>query len=210
MAVLEQEMRQASELTVTRMTRHLFSREDYHALAAVGLLNDQRVELIEGEIIDMAPIGDWHAAVTHPMAVLLEELFGSGFSARNQVPIMVGGDRQPSEPQPDITVVVGAWRDYGARKPGPKDIVLVVEVADTSLEFDRNIKARLYAAAGIPEYWIVNLVDNCLEVHRNPANAAYGAVNIYKPTDRVTPLHAPGGSISVAEFLPNQKTALAG
>ena len=202
MAVLEQEIRQAPELIVRSITRHLFSRADYHAMAFAGILTDQRVELIEGEIIDMSPIGLAHAALTDPLAELLRSAFGAGFTVRTQMPIALGDDRTPSEPQPDIAVVIGIWRDYIARHPQAQDIRLVVEVSDSSLNFDRKAKSALYAAARIPEYWIVNLVDNCLEVYRDPDKAAYGPVTVYKIGDHVNPLHAQTGRIAVTDFLP--------
>jgi len=121
---------------------------------------------------------------------------------RSQVPVALGDEETPSEPQPDIAVVIGSWRDYGTRTPQAADIRLIVEVADSSLSFDRTVKASLYAVAGVPEYWIVNLVDKCLEVYRDPMNGAYSATSVHKSADHATPLHAPTASIAVADCLP--------
>jgi len=199
MAVLEHEVRSA-EARLTDLRRHLFTREEYYGLSEI--LANQRVELIEGQIIEMAPIGDFHAAVTHPLAVILEEAFGEGFSARNQVPIALGDDFKPSDPQPDVTIVAGTWRDYVGRHPGAADVKLIVEVADSSLKDDRGIKAKLYGSAGIPEYWIVNLVDQQVEVYREPCETGYESVTTYGVGDTIKPLSAPGTRVSVTDFLP--------
>jgi Uma2 family endonuclease len=198
MAVLEHEVRSA-EARLTDLRRHLFTREEYYGLAEI--LGDKRVELIEGEIIEMAPFGDFHASVTHPLAVILEEAFGEGFCARNQVPIALGEDFKPSDPQPDVAIVAGTWRDYAGRHPAAVDVKLIVEVADSSLRDDRGIKAKLYGSAGIPEYWIVNLVDRQIEVYREPCEAGYRSVTKHRVGDRVKPLLASGDGILVADFL---------
>jgi Uma2 family endonuclease len=201
MAILEHEVRSVSDATITGLNRRLLSRQEYQKIADTGIFDGQRIELIEGEIVEMAPIGNPHAAVTHPMAVLLEAAFGPGFTARNQVPIALGSDTLPSEPQPDTAVVVGSWRDYVSRQPVASDVRLVVEVADSTLTDDRNTKAALYATAGIPEYWIVNLVDSVLEVYRKPANGKFGFIAVFKPGDHVTPLFA-RTSVAVSDFMP--------
>jgi len=201
-AILEHEVRSTFESSVTGLHRHLFTRDEYYTMADAGLFRDKRVELIEGEIIEMAPIGDPHAAVTEPTYDILREAFGAGFSIRNQAPIAIGPDYKPSDPQPDVAVVVGTWRDYLSHKPGPDDIKLIVEVSDSSLKDDRTIKATLYASAGIVEYWIVNLVDSQLEVHRQPTETGYASVTIYRTTETVEPLFAPGKSVLVGNFIP--------
>jgi len=171
-------------------------------MASAGAFDSMRVELIEGVIIQMAPIGDTHAAVTHPLAVILEAAFGSGFTARNQAPIALGEDSKPSEPEPDVAIVSGNWRDYLSRKPGPQDIKLIVEIAESTLATDRSIKGALYASAGIPEYWIVNLVDIRLEVYRGPTSSGYALTQIYRSGETVELLLAPGKIVAVADFMP--------
>lgn len=201
MAILEHDVRSAESL-ITSLHRHLFTREQFYLLGDAGVFADKRVELIEGEIVEMAPIGLPHAAVTHPLAVILEAAFGAGFTVRNQVPIALGEPNRPSDPQPDIAVVVGHWRDYISREPIASDVRLIVEIADSSLTDDRKIKGALYAASGIPEYWIVNLVDRQLEVYREPVDGRYTTTSIYAAGDSLEPLHAPGSSVAVANFMP--------
>jgi Uma2 family endonuclease len=144
---------------------HRFTIEEYRALPAAGLLApDARVELLEGVIVDMTPIGPLHCLVVEEFRIALEGLVPHGWHVRTQYPISIG----ESEPQPDVGVVRGSRRDYGDRHPGSSEIGLVVEVADTSLMTDRNLKIRVYAGAGIPEYWIVHVAKRQVEVLREP------------------------------------------
>lgn len=201
MPILEHEVRSVSNAGVTGLSRHLFSRPEYHRMAEAGVFDGQRVELIEGEVIQMAPIGFEHAAVTDPLGDLLKAAFGPGFAVRNQNPIALGGESRPSEPQPDIAVAVGTWRDYKSGHPKAQDIRLVVEVADSSIDGDRNTKTSLYASAGIPEYWIVNLADRTLEVRTEPANGMYRSTTIHQADSIVKPQFA-SGSVRVGDFMP--------
>ena len=199
MAILEHEVRSGRFHSIT-LQRHLFTRDEYHALS--DILRDRHVELLEGEIIEMAPIGPSHAAITQPLTDLIAKAFGPGFSVRSQTPVALGDERNASEPEPDVAVVAGSWRDYLSRQPGPADIKLIVEIADSSLSYDRTIKAALYATAGIPEYWIVNLLERQLEVYREPGEAGYAAVSNYLAGGSVEPLFAPGSNVVVTDFMP--------
>ena len=202
MAILEHEVRSSSDAGLSGSRRCLFTRDDYYTMGKAGVFTDKRVELIEGEIIEMAPIGPPHAAITHPLAVLLEAAFGPDFTLRTQVPITLGDATNPSEPEPDIVVATGSWRDYLTRHPNQNDIQLIVEISDSTLAYDRTIKARLYSDAQIPEYWIVNLVDAHIEVHRQPTESGYAEVVVYRAGDSVEPLLATGRSFTVDEVLP--------
>ena len=131
-------------------------------------------------------------------------LSGAGWHVRGQSPIALDDE---SEPEPDIAVVSGSRRDYAAAHPAQP--VLLVEVADSSLSFDRHRKGSLYARARVPEYWIVNLIDRALEIHRNPQPAAgavfgwrYTQIRRLSPDETVTPLGAPEARILVADLLP--------
>lgn len=135
------------------------------------------------------------------MPYAIKACVGSGFAVRTQAPIRLGDNARPSEPQPDIVVVVGSWREYYRRKPSGRDIRLVVEVSDTSLKYDRKIKGRLYASAEIDEYWILNLADAKLEVYRDPRGGDYHSRNIFGVGDTVSPLFAPDARIAVASFI---------
>jgi Uma2 family endonuclease len=170
-------------------------------MALAGGFQDRRVELVEGEIIDMAPIGEAHAAVTDPLAEVLRAAFGPGFAVRTQAPIALGDDSKPSEPQPDIAVVVGSWRDYLTRTPGPADIRLIVEISDTTLVADQTIKFCLYASADIPEYWIVHIPDACIEVYREPGAIGYASKSTFSAGNVISPIAA-DKTVPVGEFLP--------
>lgn len=180
-----------------------FSRQDYERLVADGFFHpEEQLELVDGELIIMTPQGSRHATAVSLAEGVLRSLFGAGFHVRVQMPIALDPD---SEPEPDLAVVVGPPRDY--RDAHPQTAVLIVEVTDTTLPYDRERKARLYAQAGIPEYWIVNLQDRCLEIHRDPeavgsSCATYQSRSVAHPSDTVTPLKSPQGSLVIADLLP--------
>ena len=141
---------------------HRLTVDDYRRMAEIQLFAaDERVELIEGTIVDMPPIGSLHAATVTILAERLAREVGASAHVRVQQPVALGPD---SEPQPDLAVVTGRPERYKAEHPGPKDVLLVVEVADATLQFDLEVKARLYAAHGIAEYWVVDLVHRNLHV----------------------------------------------
>lgn len=185
-----------------------FTVEQYHQMIAAGVFPEGlRAELIEEVIVHMTPIGTPHrGAVLSLLAPLNRLVDGTGWHACSQQPITLAN----SEPEPDLSVVRGAPQDYFARHPSPDDVALVVEVADSSLAFDRGPKAKLYAAAGIPEYWIVNLIDRQVEVYTDPRPtrgtelANYVQKKVYSAADRVSValLGKPLGDVAAAEFLP--------
>ena len=184
------------------MTRR-WTREEYNRIGDIGLFEGQRVELIEGEIIQMSPKRSPHSVATGLAFNAISAAFGPGFWIRNQEPLNLG---LHSEPEPDLAVVKGTERDYHDH---PTTALLVVEVSESTLAFDRSRKASLYARAGIPEYWIVNLVERRLEVHRNPVPDAaqqlgfsYARVTSLAPADQVAPLQAPAAKFVVADLLP--------
>lgn len=139
---------------------HKWTVADYHKLAGMGMFDDQRVELISGEIIHMSPIGKLHAATVKAIAALLWAAAGDSGIISVQDPVMINDH---SEPEPDLAILKPNPSFYAERLPGPDDILLVIEVADSTLEKDRQVKLPLYAASGIPEYWIVNLSEEVLE-----------------------------------------------
>jgi Uma2 family endonuclease len=179
--------------------RRRFTREEYYRLAEIGFFQGERVELIEGEIVKMSPISPLHGEVLTLLAERLWQLFGEGYRVRVQLPLSLGD----SEPEPDIAVVPGKAGDYVHAHP--TTALLVVEVAQTALEYDREVKAPLYARAGIPEYWIVNLDGQCIEVYRDPAPVGegfgYRSRRIYMKGEQIAPLQKPEGSVNVDELL---------
>jgi Uma2 family endonuclease len=155
-----------------RPTARRFSVDEYHRMVLSGVLTENdRVQLVNGWIIEMPPIGPEHSTSTSLAEAALRAHLPPGWILRIQDPITL----PTGEPEPDLVVARGVIRDYSQRHPGPLDIGLVVEVADATLHFDRTEKAAEYAAAGIVEYWIINVVDRQAEVHRLPQTAQTGA-----------------------------------
>jgi Uma2 family endonuclease len=182
----------------------VWTREMYYAAAAGGAFAERRVELIEGAIIEMSPVSSKHAVMIQRIQKVLERIFAEGYFVGAQVPLDLG---DLSEPQPDVAVYPGRDTDYLEQKP--THALLVVEVSDSSLRYDRSPKASLYAKAGIAEYWIINLKDSTLEISRTPVampaqpyGHGYKVVSSLKAKDKVSPLAAPAAQISVAELLP--------
>jgi Uma2 family endonuclease len=201
MAILEHDVRSVDKLTLTSTHRLQFTRDQYYSIGETGALSHARTELIEGQIVDMAPIGRSHATGTVLLHELLREAFGNEYTVRPQLPISITSSGSESEPQPDIVVARGSGRDYALRHPSAGEVVLIVEISDSSLTYDQTIKAALYAASGIAEYWILNIVDQRLEVYREPSDAAYAKYSALHSGDAVKPLAAPGKSISISDFL---------
>lgn len=142
------------------------SVEQYHAMIQAGILSDDDpVELLEGWLVFKMPKNPPHRATTRLVRVALESILPSGWYVDSQEPITLFN----SEPEPDIVVVRGDTRQYLDRHPGAEDIAMVVEVADRTLQRDRTIKKRIYARAGIPVYWIVNLAESRVEVYDRPS-----------------------------------------
>mgnify|MGYP001040590038 CR=1 FL=1 len=153
-----------------------FRVEDYERLAACGGLDeDAPIELLDGVIVKKTTRNPPHSACCGLCMKALADIIPAGFLVRKEDPV-----RLPplSMPEPDVAVVRGAERDFVARHPGPSDVVLIVEVADSSLDRDRGPKRDLYAQAGIPIYWVVNLVDRCVEVYSDPRDGAYAAASV--------------------------------
>ncbi len=164
--------------------RQLFSVAEYYKMAEVGILKpSDRVELIKGEIIKMSPIKSFHAGVINFLVEQLNfKLFGKVVVA-GQNPIRIGPH---SEPEPDVVVAKFRKDRYQNRHPRPADIYLLIEVADSSLHFDRQIKLPLYAEAGIPEYWIVNLPERQIEVFHQPEGTKYLVQEIVRRGETIT------------------------
>lgn len=178
--------------------RHKLSVDDYHKLGEVGILTeDSRVELIEGELIDMAPIGGPHMHLVNRLTRLLVPAVGDLGVVSIQNPVTLPPD---TEPQPDVTILKPVAAGAAAVVPGPDDVLLLIEVADTTLSYDRNIKLKLYARAGIEESWIVNLQSRCIEVYREPTAHGYSRKIELGPGDTISPLALPTVKVVVADL----------
>ena len=152
-----------------QVTRRRFTVHDYHRMGEAGILHeDDRVELIEGEIVEMAAIGTRHFTCVNGLNRLLVRNVGDEAIVSVQNPVRLD---QHTEPQPDLAVI--RPRDYRLSLPGPEDVLLLIEVSDTTLAYDRNVKLPLYARAGIQEVWIVDLAGEVIERHNDPSPDGY-------------------------------------
>ena len=168
-------------------------------MAETGVLKrDARVELLNGEIVDMSPIGSSHAGTVNRLNRIFTRLARERCVVAVQNPLRL--DDQ-SEPEPDLLLLKPSADDYTGRHPQPEDVFLLVEIADASLEYDREEKLPAYGRAGIPEVWIVNLRDRVIEVFREPHFTGYGSKTILRPGDQAKPLAFPDVAIDVAELL---------
>ena len=182
-----------------QLLRRAFTVEDYHRMVQAGILReDDRVELLEGEILEMAPIGSRHAACVDRLNQLFSDRVRKRAIVRVQNPIGMG---ERSEPQPDLTLVRPRPDFYSQSHPGPGDILLVVEVAETSVEVDRDLKVPLYARAGIPEVWLVDLSAECIEVFRTSSPQGYHDVRRVRRGDRLAPGALPDLDLAVHDLL---------
>jgi Uma2 family endonuclease len=182
-----------------------WSRVEYERLISLGVFRpDERLELIDGALLVREPQGSRHAAAIRRVLSALRRGLGDDWQIDSQLPIALD---EASEPEPDVAVVP---RDPGAyRDAHPSRAMLIVEVAETSYRIDREYKMSLYARAGVPEYWIVDLAHEALEIHREPeasTEAAYGwryrGVELLSPPGSVAPLFAPHATLAVSDLLP--------
>jgi len=181
------------------LAKHLFTVEDYYRMAETGVLRpDCRVELLDGEIIDMSPIGPFHAGTTKYLIEHFNKAAKDRWLLAIQDPLHLG---DYSEPQPDLMLLKRVPDFYRAQHPSPGDVFLLIEVADTSLGYDRGRKLPAYGCAGIPELWIVNLEDQTIEMYREPHLTGYSSKTILRSGDKASPLAFPDAAVNVAELM---------
>ncbi|MBC7104848.1 MAG: Uma2 family endonuclease [Firmicutes bacterium] len=181
------------------LARRRFTVEDYRRMGEAGILSeDDRVELIEGEIVEMTPVGSRHAGCVDRLVRLFFRTVGDRAQVRVQSPVRLG---EHSEPQPDLALLVPRADFYAASHPGPQDVLLVVEVVETSAPYDREVKVPLYARAGIPEVWLADLAEGCVEVHRSPAGGGYAEVLRLRRGERLAPAAFPDAVVAVEDVL---------
>ena len=182
-----------------QVQRRLFTVEEYHRMAEAGILSeDDRVELIEGELVTMSPIGSRHAGVVDRLNHLFSRRTGEGIIVRVQNPLRLSPH---SEPQPDVALLRYRPDFYASAHPGPEDVLLVVEVAETSADYDRSVKIPLYARHGIPEAWLVDLLEERIEIYRHPTPQGYQDLHIAHRGETVRPTTLPDLELSVDDIL---------
>jgi Uma2 family endonuclease len=185
-------------MTTPSVRTHLWTRQEYDAMVEAGVFEPgARLELLDGEVLEMPPQGSRHATAVSLMTRALSLALPQEFHVRCQLPLALD-DR--SEPEPDITVVRGEPRDY--RDQHPTTAILVAEVADASRGLDRGAKARAYGRNGIPEYWVLDLVSRRLAVYRSPTPAGYRSSRELGEGETIIPLELSGIELRVRDLLP--------
>jgi Uma2 family endonuclease len=193
----------ATDVDATLKTRR-WTRAEYDRLVELGVFEGERLELLAGVLAVREPQGSRHSAAIRAVLDALRSALGHAWQIDSQLPIALDDD---SEPEPDVAVVPRDAERYRRGHPGRP--ALIVEVAESSYRIDHSYKASLYARAGVPEYWLVDVVRETVEVHRNPEASAeaihgwrYGSVETLRPPATITPMIAPHAAIAVADLLP--------
>jgi Uma2 family endonuclease len=182
-----------------RLLRHQFTVDEYYRMGAAGIISeDDRVELIEGEILEMTPISSRHAGAVNRLNRLLSQQAGECGLVSVQNPVRLG---ERSEPQPDLALLRPSEDCYAASHPEPKDVLLIIEVAETSADYDREVKVPLYARAGIPEVWVVDLTERRVEVYRGPGPHGYDRVHRIRSGESVSPEALPHIRLAASDIL---------
>ncbi|MBS3967405.1 MAG: Uma2 family endonuclease [Truepera sp.] len=182
------------------VARRTFTVGEYYKMAEAGILHeDDRVELIEGEIVNLTPIGSRHLACVKKLNRLFSQRLGDEVIISIQDPLRLSDQ---SEPEPDVAILKPRQDFYAESPPGPSDTLLVIEVADTSLLYDRNIKMPIYARAGVVEVWLVDLLQRQITTFSNPSPQGYQSVQTKRSGDRLTPTAWPALTLSLDDLLP--------
>ena len=177
-------------------TAKLWTVDEFHRLGELGVFEGRQAMLIDGTILEEGPMNPPHAIALELATEVFRSIFGPGWRIRSQLPILFG---QQIDPQPDFAVLRGSARDTGEH---PTTAELIVEISDTSLKYDTAEKADLYAAAGIPEYWVLDLNGRQLMVFRDPTENGYGTKFTVAADGTVAPLAKPDVPVKIADLLP--------
>lgn len=181
------------------LAAHRFTVDEYHRMGQAGVFHeDDRVELIDGQVVEMSPIGPRHAACVDRLNRRLSERVGDRAIVRVQNPIVLG---RHAAPQPDVALLRPPFERYAEAHPEAPDILLVVEVADTSADYDRSVKIPLYARAGIAEAWLVNLPAAVVEVFQEPRDGRFADIRTARRGDTLTPVRLAGVTLRVDDIL---------
>lgn len=194
-------LKEPRQATVVNHERYRFTRREYHAMVEAGVLTeDERVELIGGDIAVMSPINPRHASAVFRLTTIFSAALSGRAIVGVQSPLVITDD---TEPEPDLCLLKPRADFYASEHPGPQDVLLLIEVADSSLRYDREVKVPLYALAGLRELWLLSLPDNSLEVHREPSPKGYRSLQRLSPGATISPLAFPDISLAVADLLPS-------
>jgi Uma2 family endonuclease len=186
-------------MAIANAAKHFFTTHDWHKMGEANIFPpSSRVELINGEILDMAPIGINHTSHLKRINKLFTRLMPEDLFTSVQDPLQLG---DLSEPEPDFMLLKSEPTAYGTRNPNADDVLLLIEVADSSLKFDETEKLRLYALHGIPEYWILNVNKSCVEIYRTPSDEKYAEKITLYASDQITLSQLPNLTIQLADIL---------
>ena len=181
------------------ITKRRFSVKEYYLMADAGILSPRdRVELIDGEIVQMAAMGSYHAGCVNTLNRAFMETLGRRVVVSVQNPVRLS---ERSEPQPDIELLRPRADLYTESHPRPGDVMLIVEVSHSTVEYDMDVKTPLYAEAGIPELWLVNLDEDFIDGLSDPDGAGYRTLRRYVRGERIAPALLPDGALEVSEIL---------
>ena len=176
-----------------------FTVADYHRMVECGILSeDDRVELLAGQVVPMSPIGSPHAGCVNRLNRILSRALGDRVTVAVQNPTVLD---DYSEPEPDVMVLKPRTDGYAAAHPGPADVLFLIEVGDSSVMRDREVKLPLYAAARVPEVWLVHLPADHIQIHRDPGAEGYSSLQLARRGETVTPLLLPDLALSVDDIL---------
>jgi Uma2 family endonuclease len=196
--VVDYEASSRKDLMQIETAKRLFTVDEYYRMAEAGILTrDDRVELIDGEIIEMSPIGSRHAGCVNRANRLFTSAFGKRVVVSVQNPLRL---TNYTEPEPDVVLLKPRDDEYGSKTPAADDALLVVEIADTTLSYDSKVKMPRYAAARIPEVWIENLQDEVLHVYRDPTATGYTTSLALRRGESISPFAFPDVTFTVEQF----------
>ena len=177
-----------------------FTVAEYYRMAEAGILKpDERVELIEGEIVVMPPIGPEHADNVDEYNEVFAQYARGRFRIRIQNPVRLNDH---SEPEPDVALLRRRPEGYRTAHPTPADVLLIIEVAHSSLEYDRNVKAHIYGRSGVAETWVKNLPEDCIERFTEPGPDGYARHTVHRRGETLTPVALPDLELAVSDLLP--------
>ncbi len=177
-----------------------FTVAEYFRLVDAGIIQPgERVELVEGEVLTMPPMGNLHFSGIMRYTRVFGRLAGERFALLVQAPLPLD---EHSAPEPDLALLTFREDDYASRRPGPADVLLVVEVADSSLDYDRGVKSQIYGRAGVPETWVLNLPGDCIERFTEPGPEGYGQHDLLRRGEKVSPAALPDLELAVEDLLP--------